>query len=131
MKAVIYTRVMPNNLRVAKSDKLQAQEKRCRDFARKINTYVLRVFKDEGAVKPPYFLKNMQNLFSYLDAQKEQCLVIADHPARMGATQEIREMVFAEIEKSGGKFIGVYSSAADYIEIYGAEIIETLKEMKS
>lgn len=129
-RAVIYTRVVPNNQRVAKSDKLQAQEKRCRDFARKLNAYVTRVFKDEGLVKPPYFLRSMQSLFYYLDMQSEPFLVIADHPARIGTAPDVRKIVLAEIEKRGGKFISAYTGGATYIELYGAEVLETIWDME-
>ena len=91
MKALIYARVMPNNKQVAKSDKLDAQEKRCRELARKLNATVIRVFKDEGAINPSRYMRGIQSLLYYLKNQKEEFLVIADHPVRIGLTKEIQK----------------------------------------
>lgn len=131
MKAVIYARVMPNNKQVPKSDNLQSQERRCREFARKIKASVVRVFTDEGAIDSVRYIRGLQNLLYFLGNQKEEVLVIVDHSARIGLTKEIRRKVVSDIEKAGGKLMAEQSSASKWIEIYGDEIIETLKEMRT
>ncbi len=130
MKALIYTRVMPNNKHVARSDKLEAQEKRCRELARKLKATVVRVFKDEGAINPSRYMRGIQSILYYLKNQKEEFLVIADHPARIGLTKETQKEVIADISSAGGKFITPESSASRWIEIYGDEIIATLNELE-
>jgi len=130
MQVLIYTRVAPNNQKVARSDRLKAQEKRCREFASLFHAHVLRTYSDQGEMFPPYFLKGMTSLLEYLRYLNAETLVIADHPARLGSKPYIREMLMQLIEDAGGKFIPVTTGATIYLEKYGAEMIQTLKEMR-
>jgi hypothetical protein len=108
---------MPDNKKVAKSDQLASQENRCREFATKLHAYVHRVYADEGAMNPPYFLPNIKSLIQHLKSCDGESLVIADHPARLGIKEATRRMVLSRIEEAGGKFISVHNTPSDYMEI--------------
>src|ERR1700722_9525383 len=105
MRCLIYTRVMPDNNRVAKSDQREAQDKRCREFAIKLNSYVHRTFSDHGEMKPPYFLPAINSLIEYIKCNGGEFLVIADHPGRLGVKEDVRQMVIKRIEEAGGQFL--------------------------
>lgn len=128
MNAVIYCRVMPHNKGVAKSDRLENQENRCRSFARQLNLRVLKVYRDEGEMHPIHFLPAIRLLFSYLLHSKEDLIVISDHPARLGLDKKTRSRVLDKIQEFDGQFIAAHVNPAFYIESLGAEIINTIKK---
>lgn len=118
MKALIYTRVMPDNKKVAKPDRLQEQEKRCRDFLRDNRITPVRTYSDQGVMHPQRFLPGMRSLLQHLARSPEEMLVICDHPGRLGLKSDIQKAVTAQIEDLGGRIITVMGTAEQYRASY-------------
>ena len=114
MKALIYTRVMPDNKKVARPDRLQEQEKRCRDFLRDNRITPIRTYSDQGVMHPQRFLPGMRSLLQHLARSSEEMLVVCDHPGRLGLKPNIQKAVTAQIEDLGGRFITVLGASEQY-----------------
>lgn len=88
-KAVIYCRVSSDR-QVKEGDGLRSQETHCREFAKTQKKQVFRVFKDEGVSGslPPSQRPATQELFAYLDTQKDRFYVIVDDINRIARSME-------------------------------------------
>ena len=105
MKAFIYCRVHPHNHGVAKSDRLDAQERRCQDFLRENNIQWVRTYKDEGEVNPVNLIASLNLMLDNLQRQENKTYVVSDHPARLGKDRKTQQKVIELIEQTGGNFI--------------------------
>lgn len=128
MKALIYCRVMPHNKGVAKSDRLENQEKRCRAFLRQLNLKHIRTYRDEGEMHPIGFLPGIRSLLFHLSQIDEDVLVVSDHPARLGLNSQTRGRVIHQIQDFGGQYIATQTNPAAYIESLSAEIINQIRK---
>jgi site-specific DNA recombinase len=88
-KAVIYCRVSSDR-QVKEGDGLRSQQTRCREHAKTQHCNVLRVFNDEGVSGslPPSQRPATQELFAYLDTQKDRFYVIVDDISRIARSME-------------------------------------------
>lgn len=88
-KAVIYCRVSSDR-QVREGDGLKSQETRCREFARIKGYEVVRVFKDgavSGSVGPDK-RPATQELFQFLDTQRDRFYIIIDDLSRVARSME-------------------------------------------
>lgn len=108
MNVLIYTRVAPNNRKVTMNDRLQAQNRRCREFASNNGLIVLRTYSDQGEMRLPRLLPEIHRLIERLSREEQSTLVLADHPGRLGVGDDIRKTVINYIERSGGKFTSIH-----------------------
>lgn len=109
MNVLIYARVAPNNKRVTSSDRLQAQNRRCREFASENSLVVLRTYSDQGEMRLPRLLPEIQRLIERLSREEQSTLVLADHPGRLGLEDRTRKTVIKYIERAGGSFSTVHA----------------------
>ena len=84
----------PNNERVGKSDKLKAQETRCRLWLKHQGIEEYWVYRDEGCIKDPHLLLGLNALMRAVIYDNENAMIIADHPMRFGIKREARDKVF-------------------------------------
>ena len=105
MNAFVYTRTVSFDNRTPKPDRRQAQIKRCREYLQFNRIKVVRTFSDQGNVHPVHLLPDLRKLLKELDRSNKRHFVVADHPARLGNTKDLQEMVIRKIEDGGGSFI--------------------------
>lgn len=102
MKIYIYCRVAPNDANVAKSDKLKAQEVRCRNFLKSINRDAYKVFYDEGDIHPLHLPSGISSLRNrVLEHYDKACLIICDHEARFGTDPIRRRQIIDKVQSAG------------------------------
>lgn len=105
MKPFIYCRVQPHNGAVAKSDRLQAQEKRVTDFLKHCRIDGGCIYRDQGEVHPVHLLPGLQKMLDAIPLEECRVVVFSDHPARLGRTSEIQNHVRALIRDAGSHFV--------------------------
>lgn len=101
-KAVIYCRVSSDR-QVKEGDGLRSQETRCNDYARSKGYQVIKVFKDKGVSgglnpdKRPAF----NDLFAFLDTQKDKYIILVDNVDRLTRSTESYVQITAFIQARG------------------------------
>lgn len=105
MKAFIYCRVSPHNRAVAKPDRLEAQEERCKRFLLDNRIDWLKTHKDEGEVHPVHFTSALRTLLQDTRQSDHKIYIVADHPARLSKTNNIQTKLISLIKAAGGQFI--------------------------
>lgn len=105
-KAVIYCRVSSDR-QVKEGDGLRSQETRCREHAKSQKCNVLKVFKDEGVSGSlaPSQRPATQELFAYLDTQKDRFYVIVDDISRIARSMEAYIEFSAKLAARGATLI--------------------------
>jgi len=95
--------VYPNNERVGKSDKLKAQETRCRLWLKEQGIEEYWVYRDEGCIIDPHSLLGLSALMKAVIYDNENAMIIADHPMRFGIEKETRERAFNIFDELGAQ----------------------------
>ncbi len=116
MIGFIYCRTASNDMRVAKSDRIMAQKQRCWDFAREHNLTVVRRYADQGQVHPVDLAPALKAMLEMIERQEERVVVLADHPYRLGRTQQIVISVIKEIENRKAIFLPIFTYNQTYLE---------------
>lgn len=111
MKIYIYCRVAPNDSKVAKNDKLKAQEQRCREFLKSINRLPTKVFYDEGDIHPLHLSSGIVSMQQRIWENFEQIsLVVCDHEARFGIEPKLRKDVIKKIQSARALVLPIIAS---------------------
>jgi len=87
-KAVIYCRVSSER-QVKEGDGLASQETRCREYAKFTDREVARVFHDKGISGAIIERPAMQEMFAYLDTQRDRHIIIIDDLSRLARSMKL------------------------------------------